>query len=80
MAVKERLQKTLDRREMASIIHIQRGKDTSSDLFLGIIYGKRQRETKRGATTSKKLLVEEIWYSYIDWHRMEETESHEGLF
>ena len=37
------------------------GREQEEDQMLGI------------ATTSKKLLVEEMWYSYIDWHWIKEN-------
>ena len=37
------------------------GREQEEDQTLGI------------ATTSKKLLVEEMWYSYIDWHWIKEN-------
>ena len=41
MAVNERLLTTLSRRKMSFIGHILRVNDTTTDLFMGIVYGKR---------------------------------------
>ena len=41
--MKERLLTTLNRRKMAFVEHVLRGKDISTDLFMGMVYGKRGR-------------------------------------
>ena len=41
MDASERLLKTINRRKMAFIGHILRGKDITSDLLLGMVYGTR---------------------------------------
>ena len=43
MDVSERLLKTINLRTMAFIGHILRGKDITSDLLLGMVYGMRGR-------------------------------------
>ena len=43
MEVEERLLTTLNRRKMAFVGHILRGKDISTDLFMRMVYGKRGR-------------------------------------
>ena len=43
MDVKERLITTINRKKMAFIGHIRRGKDITSDLLLGMVYSTRGR-------------------------------------
>ena len=43
MDVSERLLTTINRRKMAFVGHILRGKDITSDLLLGMVYGMRGR-------------------------------------
>ena len=45
--MKQRLLTTLSRRKIAFVGHILRGKDISTDLFMGMVYGKRGRVTPK---------------------------------
>ena len=62
MDVSERLLTTINRRNMVFICHIQRRNYITSDLLLGMVYGKRREEDESldVVATSKRFLMEEV--------------------
>ena len=53
--VSERLLTTINRRKMAFVGHILRGKDITSDLVIGMIYGMRGRPKARYSDNIKEI-------------------------
>ena len=74
MVVKERLLTTLNRRKMAFVGDILRGKDISIDLFMGMVYGSEEGVDRKLdiVTTLKKLQVAEVSLICTGWRRTED--------
>ena len=58
---------------MAFVGHILRGKDITSDLLLGMVYGMRGKPTVRYSDNIKESSGGKVCFSCTEWHKTEEN-------